>query len=159
MPDKLTFPTVQLLGYSRKSTGGVAQFSSSITAQIEKAMQWNDIPECATGASLEGELASSLVMLTPKDKELEKHSVDLDCTKVCSFELVRLELEGKKGKGYRQELRFKVHFNDVKGGRKLEEYLLTCGKGQLVVSYTKQPVQETIPGTEDEDKQEKLSVQ
>ena len=147
MPDKLTFPTVTLLSFTRKPTRGTAKLSGSVTAAISKAMGWTDIPECATSTSLEGELDVSLAMLTPKDKALERHAVDLDCSKVSKFQLVRRELEGKKGKGYRQELHFVVWFSDPNGARKLEQYMLAAGKSTLVISYTKQAVQADLPGT------------
>jgi hypothetical protein len=48
--------------------------------------------------------------------------------------------EGKKRKGHRLEVRFDLHFPDLKGCWKLEQYLLTVGdrKGSLNVQYAKQ---------------------
>lgn len=146
--DKLTFTSAQLLGFSRDASGGIATFSSSLNSHVEKAMGWTDIPACATGATLEGELAASIIQLIPNDGELRRHEVQLDVARVNKFKVVRLELEGTRQVGHRQELRFTVQFSDVKGARKLEEYILTCGKSKVVVSYTKQAVQADLPGTE-----------
>lgn len=149
--DKLTFTSAQLLGFSRDASGGTATFSSTLNTNVEKAMGWTDIPSCATGATLEGELAASIIQLIPNDSELRRHEIQLDVARVNKFKVVRLELEGTRQVGHRQELRFTVQFSDVKGARKLEEYILTCGKSKVVVSYTKQAVQEDLPGTELDD--------
>ena len=73
---------------------------------------------------------------------------------------MRLELNGKQGKGHRTELRFKVRSQDPQAARKLELYMLVAGKSKLVVSYEKQPKQEPLPGATDDYDQELLeSVQ
>jgi threonyl-tRNA synthetase len=98
--------------------------------------------------------------LLPKEEALKRHAIALDTNKVAKFELVRREIEGKKGKGHRQELQFTVWFQDIKGARKLEEYLLTCGKSTLSISYTKQPQQADLPGVEaNPNEQGELAVQ
>lgn len=156
--DKLTFTSAQLLSFTRDAKGGTATFSSSMNGNVERAMGWTDIPSCATGANLEGELSASIIQLVPEDQPLRRHEMQLDVSRVNSFQVVRRELEGTRQKGHRHELRFKVHYSDVKGARKLEEYILTCGKSKVVVSYTKQAVQEDLPGVEldEADDQERL---
>ena len=148
MADRLTFPMAELLSFKRTPDGGTAQFSSSITKAVASAMEWADIPECFTGGDLEGELAASTVELTPKDESLKRFAISLDTKLVYKFETVRRELEGKQGKGHRTELRFKVDFTDIKGARKLEEFMLTAGKCSVTVSYQKQARQGDLPGTE-----------
>lgn len=141
MAEKITFPSAVLLAFGRKfNAGGKASFSSSITDAQRKAMNWDEIPECANGANLDGDLQASVLTLTPKDKELQRNAIELSISRVRNFQVVRLELEGKRDKGHRQELRFSVEFGDDKGARKLEEYMLTVGEGKstLAVSYTKQ---------------------
>lgn len=157
MADKLKFTTVTLISFSRKASGGKALFATAITDAIAKAMGWTDIPECATSASLEGELSATEVELVPKDTALARHAMTLDTSKVGKFELVRKEIEGKKNKGHRQELQFSVWFPDVRGARKLEEYMLTAGKSTMSISYEKQAQQDNLPGTEPaDDKQGKI---
>ncbi len=148
MSEKLTFTGVELLGFSRDSEGGKAKFSSSLTSAVIKKMGWGEIPEFVTGTSLEGELAAISVELVPKEQELQRHQIQLDTRQVSKFLTVRLELEEKKGKGHRTELRFTVTFQDPKGARKLEEYMLTCRKSTLIVSYEKQAQQADLPGVE-----------
>lgn len=161
MSEKLTFTGVELLGFSRDSEGGKAKFSSSLTSSVIKKMGWGEIPEFVTGTSLEGELAAGSVELVPKEQELQRHQIQLDTRQVSKFNTVRLELEGKQCKGHRTELRFIVLFQDTKGARKLEEYMLTCKKSTLVVSYEKQAQQADLPGVElkDDGQQEINGIQ
>lgn len=122
-------------------------FASSWNQKVATAMGWQDLPDSVSGASLDGELNASSMALTPSDGEFKKHAIDLDISRVHKFEAVRLEIEGKKGKGHRTELRFVVVFGDSAGCKKLEQYMQTIGdaKGSLVVSYSKQ---ETLPMSE-----------
>ncbi len=148
MAEKLTFTSVELDKFGRSKTGVVAKFTSSLNSQVIGKMGWSEIPECMTGADLEGEIVCISLELIPDEGLLKKHAIQLELAQITSFKTVRLELEGKKGKGHRTELRFAVTSMDVKGARKLEEYMLTAGKSKLVVSYEKQAKQEDLPGTE-----------
>ncbi len=161
MAEKITFTSVQLRKFSRDSSGGKAEFSSSLTSSIIKKMDWVEMPECLTGGSLEGELNAINLELEPKDEGLKRHKIQLDIATVNKFHTVRLELEDSKGKGHRTELRFKVKFTDIKGAAKLEAYMLTCGKSTLVVSYEKQAQQADLPGVElkDDGQQEINGIQ
>jgi hypothetical protein len=158
MADRLQFPTAELLKFSRKKEGGTAQFSSSITKAVMQTMEWTEIPDCATGCTLDGELAASNLTLTPKDEALKRFACDLDVNLVNSFVTVRRELEGKQGKGHRTELRFIAHFQDIEGARKLEEFLMTANKCSVTISYQKQAKQVYLPGVE-ASAQEELPVQ
>src|ERR1017187_6896417 len=77
MADRLQFPTAELLKFSRKKEGGTAQFSSSITKAVMQTMEWTEIPDCATGCTLDGELAASVLQLVPKDEALRRNACDL----------------------------------------------------------------------------------
>lgn len=148
MAEKIVFGGAQLLSFTRKASGGKATFSSSLNSAVINKMGWAEVPEAITGASLEGDLAASSLVLTPKDKELARHETQIEISRVAKFETVRLELEGKSGKGHRTELRFTAYFADPVACKKLEAYLLTCGKSTVTVSYEKQPQQADLPGVE-----------
>ena len=150
MPSKLVFPTVELESFGRDREGGTAKFKSTLSGDVMSAMGWVEMPECATGADLEGELAVRTFELTPKDEGLKRHRTEIEVHKVGKFKTVRLELEGKKGKGHRTELRFTVWFADTTGARKLEEYILTAGKSKLVLSYEPAAKQDELPGIDPE---------
>jgi hypothetical protein len=144
---RLTFSGVTLLGFCRTQTRSKADFSSSLSQAVMKTMGWSDVPEWLTGAQPEGDLSATALELVPKEQELRKHAMELDISRLFKFEIVRLELEGKQGKGHRLELRFTAVFNDPAGARKLEEFMAVIGEGKcsLTVSYTKQ---EVLPGVE-----------
>lgn len=154
---RLTFSGVTLLGFCRTQTRSKADFSSSLSSTVMKAMGWSDIPEWLTGAQPEGDLSATLLEIVPKEAELRKHAFDLTVSRLHKFEIVRLELEGKQGKGHRMELRFTAQFNDPDGARKLEAFMATIGEGKcsVTVSYTKQ---ETLPGVDPQQTEERAEA-
>ena len=140
MPSKVTFTSARLESFSRSTKGGIAQFSAAWNKKAADALEWSELPDSVSGADLDGDLAASILELTPSDKPLAKHAIELDITRVHKFEAVRLELEGKQGKGHRLEVRFKVSFVAAAACELLESYMLTVGEGKstLTVSYAKQ---------------------
>src|SRR6266567_5442705 len=137
--DTLTFTSVILKNFCRTPKGGVAMFSSSLNDKICKAMGWG-IGAGQTSAHLEGELHASSMSLKPAEQALAKHKLEMDIQSVKDFEAIRYELEGKKGKGFRHEIHFKIHFGGKDACRDFERYMLTIGEGKatLQVSYVKQ---------------------
>lgn len=150
MPETLQFVSAQLKSFGRDRKGGYAVFAASFTKTVCDVMGWSGFPEGAQSVKLEGDLHATHAKLTPKEKPLIKHAVDIDINEVSGFQVLRLELEGHKGKGWRYELRFEVGFNGAAGCRQLEEYMMTIGEGKstLLVSYSKQ--QPLIPEEEDQ---------
>ena len=139
MSDTLSFTSAVLKSFSRSHKGGVANFASSLNNRVSAVMGWG-IGSGNTSVSLEGELHASSMILTPKEAGLAKHKLEMDIQSVTGFEAVRFEAEGKKGKGFRYEIHFKVKFASKDACRDLERYMLTMGegKGTLQVSYVKQ---------------------
>lgn len=139
MSDTISFTSVVLKKFSRSAKGGSAEFSSSMNNKVCTAMGWG-IGAGNTSAGLEGELHASSMILKPNEAGLVKHKLELDIQSVREFQAVRYEIEGKKGKGFRYEIHFKVKFACKDGCRDLERYMLTMGegKGTLTISYVKQ---------------------
>lgn len=139
MSDTLSFTSVVLKKFSRSSKGGTAEFSSSMNNRVCQAMGWG-IGAGNTSAGLEGELHATSLVLTPKEPGLAKHKLELDIQSVREFQAVRYEVEGKKGKGFRYEIHYKVKFASKDACRDLERYMLTMGEGKatMSVSYVKQ---------------------
>lgn len=138
--DTLTFTSVVLKQFSRSPKGGVATFSSSLNNKVCSAMGWG-IGAGNTSAKLEGELHASTLILKPNEAGLVKHKLEMEnIQSVAAFESVRFEVEGKKGKGFRHEIHFKVKFGGKDACRDLERYMLTIGEGKasLTISYVKQ---------------------
>lgn len=164
MSEQLAFSGAVLLSFSRNHKGGSASFSSTLTTPVSKAMGWGDIPDFASSIALEGDLHATILTITPKDGPLSKYSTELDITRVMGFELVKLETTGKRGKGHRLELYFKVKFSDATGCAHLEEFMTSVGDGKasLIVRYERQAKQaDLIPDdvrANDEQRQGALDV-
>jgi hypothetical protein len=146
MSDQITFTGCVLKNFSRNHHGGKANFSGNFSEKIGKQMGWAGMQAGATSVSLEGSLAASTVQLQPKDGALAKWLTEFSATAVKSFEAIRYEMEGKKGKGFRYELHFAVEFKDMTACRYLEEFITHIGesKSDLTVSYTKQAEQTSL---------------
>lgn len=147
MANRIQFTSAVLHSFSRNGKGGSATFSSSLTRDVCRAMDWpTDYSiDWLTKARPDGDLHATTAELVPNEKGLKKQAKNLDVSRVNGFEVIRLELESSRGKGHRLELRFTVSFPDLEGCRKLEEYMAVVGEGKstLNVSYTKQ--QSLIP--------------
>ena len=127
MANKIIFTNVSLLSFQRTSKEASAKLSAAFNDQIIKAMAWAEVPECLSGGSLDGKLNATSCRLEPNEKSLRAHGIDLDLSMASDFSYTRLELEGKKGRGHRLELRFKITLADNEACAKLERYLLTIG--------------------------------
>lgn len=106
-------------------------------------MQGWQIPgDKTTLQGLEGKLTDGHFILSSRDK-LVQAEVDLPFKSVTNFQLLRLELEGRKGKGFRRELRFTVAFEEIDGCAKLEAFMMkaTGSAGSLKVTYLREAVQ------------------
>lgn len=147
---KITFSGVRLLGFSRNAKqGGKARFRAVINAHVCEEMDWPLADERLGSCTPDGDLAAVHCEMIPKDKELRQWSFELVSQRVHKFEIIRRELEGKQGKGYRHELQFDVAFGDELGCAKLEVFLLNAGAAKcgLIVSYQPPAVQGELEGT------------
>ncbi len=150
---QLGFKKVLLIDFSRKTTGGTAKFSAALTAPIKNALGWDDMPDWQKSAQPAGKLVASQIDLEPKSGIAIGKGISLETTLIDGFEIIRSEIKGKsakKTKATRTELTFKVHFSDNAGAKKLEQYMLTSNvDSDMVVVYEKEPEQEELPGTGD----------
>lgn len=88
--------------------------------------------------------------------------VEIDFGSITDFACYRFEIEGRKGKGFRHELRFKATVKNEDGMALLESYMSQTGngKGNLKVAYLKESVQEVlIPDVQAHDQQEVLETE
>jgi hypothetical protein len=77
--------------------------------------------------------------------------IDMPYKAATSFKLVRRELVGKKGKGWRRELHFSGTFDDTTGAARFESYMTRTNnaEGVLTLTYLKEPAEQSkIPLTE-----------
>lgn len=155
MSTSIQFTGVVLKSFGRSPKGGHASYSANYSKAVADAMGWGPLENGVTSAKLEGRLSATHASLQPKEGPLAKYQIAFDATAVTAFEGVRYEVEGKKGKGHRLELHFKVEFADTSACKFLEEYMTTVGegKGVLNVNYVKQTALDLV---EEDDKQERL---
>lgn len=152
MSIKVTFSAARLIAFSRNGKkGGVAKFRAIVNAHVCEKLEWPEPDERLTSCSPEADLAARIIEIIPKDKELRKWETTLDCQRVHNFQIVRREAEGKRGKGFRQELNFDVQFGDPLGCAKLEVVMLNIGlaKCGVIVSYEPKAEQSELELPED----------
>lgn len=141
---RVSFTGVGLKSFSRSaSSGGSASFSANLTAAVIKKMGWGEMRGYEKSTALEGDLAAQKMILGAADTLAKGYEIHVDIQGVGGFEGVRRELEGKKGKGFKHELHFKVKFADNTGCALLEQHMLKIpeGKSSLTVLYTPKAVQ------------------
>lgn len=144
---KTTFTGLTLNSFTRKQSGITASFSANMTQKVAEQMGWRMMSDKETSVALEGALAATVITLSAAGT-LSTFNISIDAQSVESFEGVRREVEGKKGKGFRHELHFKVKSADQTGSRDLEKFILSIpeGKGTMVVMHAPAaPKQEELP--------------
>lgn len=145
----ITFPSVKIAEFGRVDpSSGWIKFHSSLPKGFEKLfalMGWDAPGDKTMSQKLEGKLEGGHLILTAKDKLVEAE-VDVAYLSITDFQCLRLELEGRKGKGFRRELRFQVKFVEEGAAAKLEAYQFECdnARGGLKVTYLIEQVQQEL---------------
>lgn len=152
---KTKFTGLTLKQFTRKDDSLEANFSSNLTAEVIKQMGWTELKDHEMSVNLTGSLAAQTITLNGAGT-LSTFEVSIEAQSVGSFQGVRREIEGKKQKGFRHELHFKVKSADRSGGRDLEKYILSIpeSKGTMIVFHSPTP-----PKQEDLDIQADPEVQ
>ncbi len=160
----ILFPSVKIAEFTRfDPSSGVIKFRSTLPKGFETLFQtlgWEVPGDKTTMESLEGKLKGGHLLLSPKlNKETLKvkstdgkvdteADVDIEFGEIKDFQCLRLEIEGKKKKGFRRELRFKATFaaKATDSCANLEAYMERTDNapGSLKVSYLPEPIQTTI---------------
>ena len=136
------------IGFGRNSA---FIFAVPIPSAVAKAMKWEDLTATCTSGDMEGTITAGTLEMTPKQKDLFS-TAELRCEfqTLGPFEIVRLEIEGKKGKGFRREFRFNGTFDYPEGAATFESYMNRTAntEGTLTITYLKENVQTAIELTE-----------
>lgn len=162
---KIQFHSVKLAEFGRVDTAsGWMKFQCPMSAKsmdvLFPHMGW-DIPgDKSSLEKLDGKLKGGHFILTAKadDEKLKVKSqdgsvnlemeIDIEFGEITDFQCVRLELEGRKKKGFRRELRFKATFAEKceDAAANLEAYMMRSGnsRGTLKVTYFVDPEQITM---------------
>ena len=117
--------------------------AADFSAPVQEAMEWH-IGDGMSSAKLKGVLTASHLILTPNDKRLKDHELQLECSEVEDFQLV--ELKDNEGERAGLELRFMARSVQPGACGLVEEYWTRIGHtdSQLKVAYIPQPVQQKL---------------
>lgn len=99
---------------------------ADLSGPVMEAMGWGEIPEGVTSAKLSGKLSGHYLVLTPNDKSLRQHEVQLECGDVSGFAVVPEKDDQGEVNGYR--LNFIARTNQVGAIALVEQYLRVCGE-------------------------------
>ena len=161
------FPDIEVAAFQRfDPASGVITFHAALTpANMGKLFGhfgWEIPGDKSALDSYDGKLEGGSFTLESKDK-LKDAEVNLPYLICSNFVCHRLNLKGRKKKGFRRELRFKVTFDVPDACAKLEGYMMTVGaRGSLKLSYIEQPEQQNLVPSDvkatDEQRQTVLGV-
>ena len=172
---ELILPQTKLAEFRRvDATSATAKFHVTLAnksiSKLFRHLDWQMPGDTSSLDSFDTKLAGGNFILTAEAEEtIETESkngkvnsraeVDIDYIQASGFQVQRLEIEGRKGKGFRRELRLTVKFKQDDGCALLEAYMMTTGsrKGTLRLRYMPEPVQSTIEAT-DEQRQAALDI-
>jgi hypothetical protein len=133
-------------------TGGKAKFTFPLTPKIARGLGWPELPDGTKGWSPEdSELSATLIELKPNNEELKAVSCVIDCQHMGDFQIIcKAKKKGKdsvKGSEKITEVMCTVTFGDPLGCAKLEAYMLSAARSEMLVVYNPQPLQDELPGT------------
>jgi hypothetical protein len=150
---KITFAGARIAEVKRvDAEAGSFKFHVNLGKTLEalcEKMGWQMPGDKTTLENLEGKMQGGSLLLKSQDKLIDAE-VEMGYKSISGFALHRLELEGRKGKGFRRELRFNGTFDDPEGCAKMESYMnrTANARGTLLVTFLKEEVQENLPLTE-----------
>lgn len=136
---------VRYVDFRQEDEAGVfvrIHMTADFSDPMREAMEWQDPGDSITSAKLKGVLSASHLILTPSEKQMKKHELQLDIKDVGDFEYFA-KRDGD-GQITGRELRFKVRTSADPAEALVGQYVRLMGKGcgQLKVSYMKQ---DTLP--------------
>ncbi len=126
-------------------------FTAEMSKPVLEAMEWEPIPDCVESTKLTGELTARNLVLTPNQKELRQHEIQMECSEISDFQLFRVQ--GEDGESTRTELRFIARVVEPGAIARIENYMRLVGTsvksgGALKITYTDQ---QSLPlGKDDE---------
>lgn len=141
-----------LVSCTRNKDGGRAKVKFQLTAKVTKALDWPEMPEgTAEWCPDVDELISSLVEFTPNEQELRDKAIRIDASTIGDFIVVRKKKKAGKNSVKADktvtEVICTIRFGDPTGCAKLEQYLQSAARSEMLVVYTPQPTQDELPGT------------
>lgn len=143
MADTLIFRgvTIRYVDLRRDEAGTFNRIhmSADLSGPLREAMEWDQIPQSIAGpVKLVGEIAAKSFKLTPNDKELKKHGIELSCNQVIDFKAA--PRKNDEGEIVGHQLRFVLVTADTTAEAAIGHFLRTVGTtvAQLSVAYSVQ---------------------
>lgn len=149
--NSITFGATKIADFGRiDETTGWVRFHTNLRAdcaELFERMGWLTPENRCSRKNLDGVLSGGYFILSCQDKLVDAE-VNIEFQSIKGFECHRFELEGRKKKGFRRELRFRATFKCQDGAANLESYQIRTAnsRGSLKVVYLKE--QET-PGVDE----------
>ena len=159
----ITFRGVELLypDLRRKEASVFVRchFSAELTKPVSEAMEWGEFPESVANAKLTGELSGDKFILTPTDKKLKDFEIQLQCSRVEDFQLVRKKSED--GESIITSIRFVCIVESIGAIASIEEWMRSVGAAPaaLKVTYHEQAELELRGGVTATDEQRQAALE
>jgi len=128
----------------RRDEGGMftrLHVSTDYSDTVARKMEWPDeIPSVVKQGKLSGLLSLSNFILTPNDKALRLHEINLKAHEASDFQLVRSGGNEEEGEAPKTELRFIMRTPDIEAPARLGAYFNAIGEGNasLKLDYAQQ---------------------
>jgi hypothetical protein len=134
---KLTFTGVTLHKAERDLKRGLLHFSASLTKPVIEGLKWGELPKAATNSGMDGAISQASMSMSAKQSDLfEKGEFRADVQSVSKFEIVRMELKGKKGKGFRHVVRFVATFVAADILALADQWIMAVGDGTATLTVS-----------------------
>lgn len=130
--------------------------STDYSDTVARKMEWPDeIPSVVKQGKLSGLLSLSNFILTPNDKALRQHEINLKAHEASDFQLVRSGGNEEEGEAPKTELRFIMRTPDIEAPARLGAYFNQIGEGtaSLKLDYAQQE-KLNLDASEEEEKEE-----
>ena len=107
---------------------------TDLSQPVSDSMKWKEIPDCCSTAKLTGKLTGRNLVLTPTDKELRNHEIQMECTDVSDFAAVPEKDDEGNVTGHR--LNFIARSVEVGAIAKVEQYRRVVGSAMAALAIT-----------------------
>lgn len=113
--------------------------TADYSTPVREKMDWSEMPVSITSAKLSGELNGTHFVLTPANKEMRQHELQLDINSADGFEFISSQPK-EEGGSRNTKLNFIVHTSKLGAETQVAGYMraMADSEGALKISYTKQ---------------------
>lgn len=114
----------------RDTMCGKLKFRANLTKDFVKKMQWSDLGAGQVDAGMQGVIQdATLIMSADQENLFANGEFRADVQSVGKFQVVRLELKDKRGKGFRFVLDFEARFVQEGIAALAEAWIMKSGAG------------------------------